>query len=260
MEALGQREATERPPIDADPRRHYWNAPLSSKAAISLALETGALEGEASAPPWGTNPPAPKFDFETTLDLVKGTSEPRLAGLMAVRIAWITAILVCVVAILIGLVSGTGSGNSSRQFPGFAFSGGVSEGRDSSQQSPEPVSFDPAVATVGAAARRDRKGRAMKGAAGDSHYRSGVPTRSGSQPEDTGGGRTPEITPRPKPTQAPQGDPAEAPQAPSGAPPKPPQTSPVTSPEPSPAPPVTAPDSSPAPPEPPPAPPVIPAP
>jgi hypothetical protein len=76
------------------------------------ALEIGALEGQASAPPWGTNPPAPKFDIATTLVIVKGTSEARLAGLVAVPIAWITAILVCPVAILIGLVSGTGSGNS----------------------------------------------------------------------------------------------------------------------------------------------------
>jgi hypothetical protein len=189
---------------------------------------------------------------------VKGT-EARLAGLVAVRIAWITAILVCAVAILIGLVSGTGSGNSSQQFPGFAFSKGLSDGRDSSHQSSESASFDSAAATVGAVAHRDRNGRARKGAPGDSQFSSGVPTRSGSQPEDTGG-RTPAVTPRPKPPRAPEGDPAEAPQAPSGAPPKPPQAPPVTSPKPPPAPPEPSPEPSPAPPEPSPAPPVIPAP
>jgi hypothetical protein len=233
----------------------YRSATLSSKAAISLAWEIGALEGQASAPPWGTNPPASKFDIATTLVIVKGTSEARLAGLVAVRIAWITAILVCAVAILIGLVSGTSSGGSSQLLPGFAFSAGP----DSSQQSSEAALPEPAAATVGAEPQWDRSGRATKGAPGESHYRSGVPTRSGGQPEDTGG-RTPVVTPRPKPPQGPGGDPAEAPQAPSGAPPKPPQAPPVTPTEPSPAPPVTPTEPSPAPPEPPPAPPVIPAP
>jgi hypothetical protein len=220
------------------------------------ATGIGAFEGQASAPPWGTNSPAPKFDVATTLVIVKGISEARLAGLVAVRITWITAILVCAVAILIGLISGTGSGNSSPQFPGFAFSKGLSDGRDSSHQSSESASFHPAAAMVGAAAHRDRNGRAVKGAHGKTHYNSGVPTRSGSQPEDSGG-RTPVVTHRPKP---PQGDPAEAPQAPSGAPTKPPQAPPVASPNPPPAPPVSPSEPSPEPPEPSPAPPVIPAP
>jgi hypothetical protein len=219
----------------------------------------GAFEGQASAPPWGTNSPVPKFDVATTLVIVKGISEARLAGLVAVRITWITAILVCAVAILIGLISGTGSGNSSPQFPGFAFSKGLSDGRDSSHQSSESASFHPAAAMVGAAAHRDRNGRVVKGAHGKTHYNSGVPTRSGSQPEDSGG-RTPVVTHRPKPPQAPEGDPAEAPQAPSGAPTKPPQAPPVASPNPPPAPPVSPSEPSPAPPEPLPAPPVIPAP
>jgi hypothetical protein len=223
---------------------------------MSLAVEIGALEGGGICPSLGHQSPGPKIRYRDHTVIVKGTSEARLTGLVAVRIAWITAILVCAVAILIGLVSGTGSGNSSQQFPGFAFSGAPSDGRDSSQQSPNSASFDPAATTVGAAAHHDRKGRAMKGAAGD---RSGAPTGSGSQPEDTGV-RTPVVKPRPKPPQTPEGGPAEAPQAPSGAPPKPPQAPPVTPPDSSPAPPVTPPDSSPAPPEPSPAPPVIPAP
>jgi hypothetical protein len=150
-------------------------------------------------------------------------SEARLAGLVAVRIAWITAILVCAVGILIGLFSGTDGGYPSQQLPGFAFS----EGRDSSQRLPDFASFDPAAAMVGAAAQEDRSGRAKEGASGGSHSRSGLPPGSGSRPEDTGG-RTPAVTPRPKPPQASEGDPApvippKPPNEPSVAPPKPPK-------------------------------------
>jgi hypothetical protein len=180
---------------------------------------------------------------------VKGTSQARVTGLVAVRIAWIMALAVCGLAILIGLLTGTGSGDPSQQLPGFAFSAGP----DSSQQSPQSPGFtslDPAAAMSGAAAQKDRGRRAKEG--GDSHSGSGVPHRSGSQPEDTSGA-TPVVTPRPKPPKALGGDPAEAPQAPSVAPQKPPKPSeptpapPVISPEPTPAPPVISPEPAPAP-------------
>ena len=135
---------------------------------------------------------------------------------MAVQIAWITASVVCALAILIGLFTGTGGGNSSQRFPGFAFSAG----RDSSHQSPGFTLLEPAAAMSGAAAQKDRGGWGKEGAPGDSHSGSGVPPRSGSQPEITSG-RTPVVTPRPKPPRALGGDPVEAPQAPSVAPPKP---------------------------------------
>ena len=178
---------------------------------------------------------------------MKGTSQARVTGLVAVRIAWIMALAVCGLAILIGLLTGTGTGDPSQRLPGFAFSAGP----DSSHQSPGFTSLDPAAVTVGAAAHEDR-GRAKERAPGDRHSGSGVPPRLGSQPEYTGG-RTPVVTPRPKLPQAPGGDPAEAPQAPSVAPPKPPKppeptpAPPVTSPEPTPAPPVTSPEPTPAP-------------
>jgi hypothetical protein len=147
-----------------------------------------------------------------------GTSEGRMAGLVAVRIAWITAIVVCALAILIELFSGSSGGDSLRQLPGFAFS----DGGDSSPQSPEFASFDPAAPLVAAAAKQDRSGRAKKGDPRNRHSRSGIPRRSGSQPEDTGG-RTPVVTPRPKPPQAPGREPAVAPQAPGSDPTEAPQ-------------------------------------
>lgn len=147
-----------------------------------------------------------------------GTSEARFAGLVAVRIAWITAIVVCALAILIELFSGTGGGDSSRQLPGFAFS----DGGDSSPQLPEFASFDPAAPLVGAAAQQDRSDRTKKGASRTRHSGSGVPPRLGSHPEDTGD-RAPVNTRRPKPPQAPEDDPAGAPQAPSVTEPELPQ-------------------------------------
>jgi hypothetical protein len=139
---------------------------------------------------------------------VKGTSETRLAGLAAVRIAWITAILVCGLAILVELFSGTSGGSASQQMPGFAFSAG----RDSSQRLPEFSSTASAAAMEGAAAQEDHSGRAKQKPPGGSHSGSGIPPRSGNQLVDTGG-RTPVATPRPKPPGALEGDPAKAPQA-----------------------------------------------
>jgi hypothetical protein len=158
---------------------------------------------------------------------VKGAPEARLTGLVAVRIAWIAAILVCAVAILVQLFSGTSGGSASRQLPGFAFSAGP----DSSQPVPQFSSIERAAAMVGAAAQRDRSGRAKKGAAGDNHSASGIPPRSGTQLDHSGRG-TPVATTRPRPPRAPRGDPAGAPQTPSVTTPKPPSTPPVKPPKP----------------------------
>jgi hypothetical protein len=182
-----------------------------------------------------------------------------LNGLMAVRIAWVTAVVVCAVVIPIALATGTGGGEAAKGFPGFAFS----SGRDHSDQPPGTQSPgaslpDSPVALAGAVRAKDR-GRASKGFPVGSPYGPGAPTRSEGQPDRTGG-RTPIGTPRPKPPKAPAGSPAAPQQAPSVAPVKPPKAPPVTSPGPSPAPPETAPDPSPAPPENAPAPPIDPTP
>jgi hypothetical protein len=161
---------------------------------------------------------------------VKNGSEVTLAGLVAVRITWITATVVCVVSILIGLLSGTNGGDSSEQFPGFAFS----DGGDPSQQLPEFALFEPAAAIFGAeaqqkaqatktvAAQEDRSGRTKGVALGKGHYRSGVPPRSGSHPQGADG-RKPVVTSSPKPPRAPSLNPPKLPQAPSVSPPKLPQ-------------------------------------
>jgi hypothetical protein len=140
-----------------------------------------------------------------------------LTGLVAVRITWITAILVCGVAILVELFSGTSGGSASRQLPGFAFSAG----RDSSQRLPKFSSVDPAAAMAGGAAPDGRSGRAKQKPPG-SHSGSRIPPRSGNQPVDTGG-RKPVVTPRPKPPRAPQGDLGKTPPAPSVTPPEAPK-------------------------------------
>lgn len=163
-------------------------------------------------------------------------SEVRLAGLVAVRIAWMTAIVVCALAILIGLFTGTDGGDASQQLPGFAFS------RDSSHQVAESASLDPAAPTVGPAVQDGRSGVAKTGKdkhAGpvDGHSAFGVPPRSGSLPEDTGAGMR-VVTRRPKPPQAPEDHPTGAPQPPAVTapkplePPTPPETPAVTQPKP----------------------------
>ena len=144
----------------------------------------------------------------TVFVIVKGGSEIRFAGLAAVRITWITAIVVCVLAILIGLLSGTDSRNSSGQLPGFAFS----DGGDPSQF-PESASLDPAAALAGvvdgkaqrtktAGPQGDRSQRADVRAPGDTQSGARVPEGSGSQPGNEGG-RGPSPTPGPKPPQPP---------------------------------------------------------
>jgi hypothetical protein len=158
---------------------------------------------------------------------VKGTFEVRLAGLVAVRIVWITAIVVCALAILIGLLSSSESGHSSQQLPGFA----STEGGDPSQPLPEFTSFDPAAGILGPAPQEDRSGRAKEDLPGGSHSGAGIPPRSGSQLEDAAG-KAPAATPRPKAPQAPQRGPAEAPQAPSVTPPEPTKAPSVSPPKP----------------------------
>jgi hypothetical protein len=71
---------------------------------------------------------------------VKGTSEAILVGLVAVRIAWITAIVVCVLVVLIDLLSGT-------------------DGGDPSQESLQALSAAPDIrlATAGGAQEKSRK-------------------------------------------------------------------------------------------------------
>jgi hypothetical protein len=161
---------------------------------------------------------------------VKSASELRLAGLVTVRITWITAILVSVLAILSGLLSGTDGRDSSQQLPGFAFT----DGGDPSQQFLDEFAlFDPAASVVGggktktAAPEDERSQRAKEEAAGDSRPSSGVPHRSGSQPKDVGG-RAPVVTPQPNPPQAPSVTDPEPPQAISVTDPEPPQAPSVT--------------------------------
>jgi hypothetical protein len=153
---------------------------------------------------------------------------------VTVRITWITAILVSVLAILSGLLSGTDGRDSSRQLPGFAFA----DGGDSSLQLPEFALFDPVapVASAGktktAAPQGDRRQWAKEQAPGDNHSSSGVSDRSGSQPKDAAG-RAPVVTPRPKPQPASSETQARLPQASSVTLPKPPQAPSVAPPAPS---------------------------
>ncbi len=165
------------------------------------------------------------------------------------RITWITAIVVCVLAILTGLLSGTDSRNSSGQLPGFAFS----DGGDPWQQSPEFASLDPAAAlagvvdgkaqrtqrTITAASLGHRSQRADERAPGDTHSGARVPGGSGSQPGNQGG-RGPSPTPGPKSPQPPSSNPTKPTPAPPLSPPKLPQapvSPPKPAPQPSPAPP-----------------------
>jgi cytoskeletal protein RodZ len=151
-----------------------------------------------------------------------------LAGLAVVRVTWITAILVSVLAILSGLLSGT-------------------DGRDSSRQLPEFAMFDPAapvvrgVETASAVPQEDlsqranRSQRAKQRAPGDSHSdshsSSGVPHLSGSQPEDAGG-RSPVVRSQPNRPQAPSESQPKPPQGPSETQPNRPQAPAVTQPDP----------------------------
>jgi hypothetical protein len=165
---------------------------------------------------------------------MRNASEIKLTGLAAVRITWITAIVVCVLAIVSGLLSGTDGRNSSRQFPGFAFT----NGGNAPQLLPDFASLDPVAALVGGEARKNapktqknetagpqgnRAQRVDEQALGDSHSKAGVPP-SGTQPEGSGG-RPPSSTPGPNRPQRPTVDVPQLPQAPTVSVnvPKPPQ-------------------------------------
>ena len=172
----------------------------------------------------------------TVFVIVKGGSEIRSAGLAAVRITWITAIVVCVLAILTGLLSGTDSRNSSGQLPGFAFS----DGGGPWQQSPESAAALAGVVdgkaqrTLTAAPQGDRSQRADVRAPGDTHSGARVPDGSGSQPGNEGG-RGPSPTPGPKPPQPSSSNPTKPTPAPPVSPPKLP-LEPVSPPKPAPQP------------------------
>jgi hypothetical protein len=156
---------------------------------------------------------------EDTAVIVNGASPVSFAGLTAVRITWITAIAVCVLAILSGLRSGADGGGSSLQFPGFAFA----DSGDDPQLLPELPLPHP-VATVGGEAQKTkgkRKAAAPEGdgrqwareqTPGESQSRAHVPNRSGSRP-DNAGGRGPAGTGGPS-SQAPSLKPPKLPKEP----------------------------------------------
>jgi hypothetical protein len=153
---------------------------------------------------------------------MRKASEVRSTGLAAVKITWITAIVVSVLAIVSGLLSGTDGRNSSRQFPGFAFT----NGGNAPQLLPDFASLDPTAALVGGevqntdpktqknetawpqGTRRQRVSEQSPGdshsSPGDSHSGAGVPP-AGSQPEGAGG-RAPASTPGPNRPQEPTVD------------------------------------------------------
>jgi hypothetical protein len=188
-----------------------------------------------------------------------------MAGLAATRLVWITAIVVCAVAILSGLLSGTDGGNSSPQFPGFAFT----DGGNSAPQVPDFASLDPVAALVGrdtqgtaprtqktepAPAQADRGRPISEQAPGDSHSRIGG--RHPESQQEAAGGRPPASTPGHDRPQAPTVG-LPKPPKPSQAPtvtvnvPKPPQAPTVTVNVPKPPPPSEPPSgpSAPSPPQ-----------
>ena len=87
---------------------------------------------------------------------MNGDPQLRLVGLFMIRVSWVMAILGCVLAILIALLSGTDGRDFSLRAPGFFGLDG------SSRQAPadaDVAAFDPATATTslgtpGAAAPR----------------------------------------------------------------------------------------------------------
>jgi outer membrane biosynthesis protein TonB len=138
-----------------------------------------------------------------------------------VRIAWITAILVGLLAILAGLLSSTDGGDSSRGSPEAAFAPGFAFEAQEKTESAEA-----------AAPSGDRSRRVKGQLSGESRPSPGAPSGSAGQPKDTGG-RAPVVTPEPTPTPSPKPKPTPAPQ-----------------PKPTPAPPPVPVSSQPAPPEP----------
>ena len=219
-------------------RLRFSGLQAAASAGVDRCLPRPALGGEF-----------PRFENSvhgTVFVVMRKASEVRLTGLAAVRITWITAIVVCVLAVVMGLLSGTDGRNSSRQFPGFAFT----DGGNAPQLLPDFVSLDPTAALVGAevqktaAKTRKNETTAPQGtrgqgvserapgdshsSPGDSHSRAGAPP-AGTQPEGAGG-RQPSSTPGPNRPQKPTIDPPQLPQAPSVSVnvPKPPQAPSVT--------------------------------
>lgn len=136
-------------------------------------------------------------------------------GLLLFRIAWVAAILVSVLAFLVGMFSGADGGDPSQQGPKVAFAPPAApvfagEAQNKAQKTKTPGPQD------------DRNQRAREQAPGAGQYTSGVPRGSAAQPGDAGGG-APVVTPGPRPPQASQPKPPPASQ------PKPPPASPPVS-------------------------------
>lgn len=145
--------------------------------------------------------PIREFGRGHALARVKTPSNVSLAvGLGAVRITWIAAVVVCALAIITALVSGTNGRGHSPAFPGFSFSGGTDQA--DAQTFPELDSFRQAASHTAVRGREAaktaangkspalRKGRGLptdKQALDKS--RSGVraPRAPSSQPDRTGG-------------------------------------------------------------------------
>lgn len=140
---------------------------------------------------------------------------------MMVRIAWITAILLCLLAILVGLLAATDGSESSKGSPQAAFGPGFAFEAQEKAQSVEI-----------AAPRGDRNQRARGQIPGEGRPGTGAPSGSAGQTGEAGGS-APAATPEPKPAPAPEPKPTPAPR-----------------PKPAPAPPQVPVSSQPAPPEP----------
>jgi hypothetical protein len=159
--------------------------------------------------------------------MVNGPSrESVLAALAIVRMTWVIAVLVLVLAIVSALLSGNGGGASSHH--GFPFP----NGGDSSQQLPGLTLFDPhasgldaGMTLTAAHLQNDRTRHADQQARGESPSSSDLPDRSGSQP-DGDGGRAPGVTSQPNGPQAP----SKTSPAPSETSPDPPQAPSVSRP------------------------------
>jgi hypothetical protein len=164
--------------------------------------------------------PNPKIGYvRDAAVIVKRESDPRLAvSIAAVRITWIAAIVVCGLAILSGLLSGTNVGDPSLESPGSAFA----DSSDSPQLLPEVALLDPAQ-PVGEFRESQMKAQRTKTAAPQDDWgqraKEQAPgeNRSGSQPDDSGGG-TPTDRPEPNPPQSPSVTRPDPPQEPSGNP------------------------------------------
>jgi outer membrane biosynthesis protein TonB len=136
-----------------------------------------------------------------------------------VRIAWMTAILMGLLVILLGLLSATDGGDSSKRSPLAAFGPGFAfeaQGKVPSEEIAAP--------------RGDRNQQAIGGIPGESRLGTGAPSGSAGQTGEVGGSApaaTPEPNPapapEPKPTPSPQPKPAPAPQVPVSSQPAPPE-------------------------------------